>query len=153
MLGLQALDCYQTATLEGSPRSYADPKESTIIDARYVECFTFVDMCCCSALHSAAILMQVIVADSTFECSQSGRSDGRPRLPFHTVATGSTAAATAPHRDSGIDHPFSPSHSCSWQKSKVSFTRPFAVIWLGETISCNFSRYQWVRLMALKQRF
>jgi hypothetical protein len=72
MLGLQALDCSQTATLEGSPGSYADPKESTIIDARYVECFTFVDMCCCSALHSAARLMQVIVADSTFECSQSG---------------------------------------------------------------------------------
>jgi hypothetical protein len=41
MLGLQALDCYQTATLAGSPGSYADLKESTIIDARYVECFTF----------------------------------------------------------------------------------------------------------------
>jgi hypothetical protein len=64
-----------------SPRSYAVPDESTIIDARYVECFTLVDMCCCSALHSAAILMQVIVADSTFECSQAGL-DGRPRLPL-----------------------------------------------------------------------
>jgi hypothetical protein len=79
MLGLEALDCCETATQEGSPRRYADPKESTIIDARYVERFTF----CRHVLLQCAALsaMQVIVADSTFECSQSGL-DGRPRLPL-----------------------------------------------------------------------
>ena len=69
MLGLPGLEGDQTAT-PGAVAMLCMNRhnqlelvdENTMRDARYVICFTFsFDMCCCSALQSSALRMQVIV--------------------------------------------------------------------------------------------
>jgi len=72
MLGLPGLEGDQTATpgavailCMNRHNQLELVDENTIRDARYVICFIFCfDMCCCSALQSSVLRMQVIVANS-----------------------------------------------------------------------------------------
>ena len=83
MLGLQALDCYQTATLEGSPGSYADPERED--DHRCKICRVFHLLSTCAAAVHCTLLRYSCKSSSptapSSAVSQSGLA-GRPRLPL-----------------------------------------------------------------------
>ena len=92
MLGLQALDCYQTATLEGSPGSYADPERED--DHRCKICRVFHLLSTCAAAVHCTLLRYSCKSSSPTAPSSAVSLAWMAGLGClsHTVATG------APHR-------------------------------------------------------